>query len=176
MEFIKWWERVYTQLFADNAALVGGIIALLLALLFVSLVGYLTLLCVHIVKGVRRRRLARAEIARKLQFTLPDRENSYVRSRLNTVLKPCLEEEATLPIVDGEERGIGEESLQLGHARKLLCRVREAALSPADRLQTDEMSKTLSVYLRKTRFAAEDLRVLNDMLSMLLKMSAKYEV
>ena len=65
MEFIKWWERVYTQLFADNAALVGGIIALLLALLFVSLVGYLTLLCVHIVKGVRRRRLARAEIARK---------------------------------------------------------------------------------------------------------------
>ena len=173
MEIVAWWEDVYARFLSGNAALVGGILAVLIGMLFLCLLGYLSIAVCNVVQKIKRRRVARSALERKVKYTLPDWENSYLRARLNTVLRPETEMEGE---EWGEETFVMEDRLRLTHARALLCKVREAALSPADRLQTEELGKTLSLYVKKGRFATGDLRLLNDTLSALLKLSAKYEV
>ena len=116
---------------------------------------------------IRKRRARRAEIARRLQYALPERDNTYVRARLNTVLQP---QEGDYKRVDSGE------PVRLSYAKKLLARVREAELSTAERLQVEDMGKTFAFYLQKPRWDSADLRVVNDTFAALLKLSAKYAV
>ncbi len=172
MGIMKWWENVYTRFLEGNAAIVGLVIAVLFVLLLLAVLGYIAILIAYCIGKVRRRRLARREIERRLRYALPKSDNHYLRARLQSVLQ---DEE-----VEGEGELTGdvpvEDSLRLTHAKALLCKLRESVLSPADRLQAEELSKTLGLYVEKNRYQTNDIRLLNDTLSALLKLSAKYGV
>lgn len=125
---------------------------------------YLFLFCALSVRAiVAERKRRRAELGRRLQFTLPDRENSYIRARLNTALQTGQDE-----AVNGQ--------INLAYARGLLAKIKEAPLSRAERLETDEMSKLMAFYIQKEKWSASDLSAVNDAFSRLLKLSAKYAV
>ncbi|MBO4940373.1 MAG: hypothetical protein J6D30_05085 [Clostridia bacterium] len=116
----------------------------------------------------KQKRRERAEILRKLEFTLPDRENNYVRARLNT----------TLQCTDRGEKKAGETTpvLRLEYVKKLLTSVRNAPLTMTERLEAEDMTKLFNVYLSKSKWTSEDVRAVNDLFSRLLKLSAKYAV
>lgn len=139
--------------------LFGGTVYLLLFLLL-SIRAYLL-----------KRKQLRAEIARKLCYTLPDRENSYVRARLNTALYvPEKELNATMGATDAKKL------IKLSYAKQLLNKLHEAPLTQAERLQREEMNKAFLLYLDKEAWSAEDLRAVNELCAALLKLSAKYAV
>ena len=118
---------------------------------------------------VKERKRRRAEEGRRLQYTLPERDNTYIRARLNTVLQVPETEENYRNNSHGEPA-------RLEYARKLLAKVKEAPLTAAEWLQTEEIGKLFALYLKKERWSAEDLRTVNDTFSCLLKLSAKYSV
>ena len=129
-------------------------------------VGYLLLFCALIARRVISTRKAnRATVERRLQYTLPQRENMYVRERLNTALQ-----------VQGGGENEKKIKVRLGYARALLYKVQSAPLSVAERLQVEEMSKTFALYRGKDTWTAEELRGVNEWCAALLKLSAKYTV
>lgn len=153
---------------AERAGFVGA--AFLLAY---SGAAYLLLFAILVIrKSILERKRRRAEIARRLCYTLPDRENTYIRTRLNTALQIPKE---TLNEYMGASDAL-EQPVKLEHARWLLSKVREAPLSQAERLQTEEMGKAFSLYLRKESWTIADLRAVNELCASLLKLSAKYAV
>jgi hypothetical protein len=131
---------------------------------FIYLVVYTA---ISICKAVKKRRAERAEIEKRLQYTLPDRDNSFVRARLNTVLR--VDEP---PVIERTEKT--ENVLSLSHAQKLLARLKEMPLSTADRLETEEMSRLIGAYTQKEALTTGDMRTVNDTFAYLLKLSAKY--
>lgn len=116
----------------------------------------------------RRRREGRKAWERRAVFTLPERENTFLRDRLNGPLKP---QESGAPDFDPTEA-----KLELSHARKLLSKVKAAKLTPADRLETQALSRRLTGYADKERLSKEEVSALNDCLLELLKTAAKYAV
>lgn len=115
-----------------------------------------------------KRKQARALVQRRLQYTLPDRENSYVRTRLHTALRVR---------EDTEEETDGEEStICLDYARALLQKVQNAPLTVAERLQTEEIAGSFALYVAKERWGNGDFRAVNELCAALLKLSAKYAV
>ena len=134
---------------------------------------YLTLQLALMIRGnIQRRKEARAEIARRIAYTLPERENTYVRSRLNTTLF-LPEEELNADM--GASNG-SQEPVKLDYARTLLNRLRESPLSGADRLQVEELGRMLSLYLLKENWTTKDARAVNELCATLLKLSGKYNV
>lgn len=101
---------------------------------------------------------------RQVEFALPESRNTYVRARLNTALKT--------DDADGEE----SRAVELAYARELLCRLKNAPLATAERLEIDEMGRALALYGEKKTWSAYDLRAVNDCLGRLLRLSAKYTV
>ena len=128
---------------------------------------------VFIIQSCRRhakeKQKRKAELWRRLQYTLPEKDNSYIRARLNTVLR-------TSENTPDFRKTSGGEPVRLGYARKLLAKVQEAPLTAAERLQAEDIGRTFSLYLSKERWDATDLRTVNDTFSCLLKLSAKYAV
>lgn len=105
-----------------------------------------------------------------LQFTLPNKDNSLVRSRLQTVLNAeGLQEQGALE----SEKPSGE---HFSHAQKLLEKLKVKQLSFGDRLQAEDMQKLLEGYMQKQSWTSEDVRVVNEAYNALLKLSAKYAV
>ncbi len=136
-------------------------------------VSYLLLFfAIYIKNGIVERKRRRAEIARRLCYTLPDRENSYVRTRLNTALQV---QERNVNADMGTSQGT-EPPIKLTYARGLLSKVKEVNLSQAERLQVEEMERTFSMYLYKQSWSAEDARAVGELCAALLKLSAKYAV
>ena len=75
-----------------------------------------------------------------------------------------------------EERVTAEESgLRLHHAEELLARLSKLPLSATDRLEMDVISRSLDAY-REKPLSEEELRVLNDCLASVLKLTAKYKL
>ena len=74
-----------------------------------------------------------------------------------------------------DEKYVGK-TIRFDHAKELLSKVRSSALTTAERLQTEEIAKTFSVYMHKEHWSAEELRAVNDLFASLLKLSAKYAV
>ena len=176
-----------TGAFAALSAVIGGVARVFISgttaeragfvvaafLLAYSGTLYLLLFGILVIRrSILERKRRRAEIARRLCYTLPDRENTYIRARLNTALQ--IPKEALNEYMDASDAL--EEPVKLEHARILLSKVREAPLSRAERLQTEEMGKALSLYLRKEGWTIEDLRAVNELCASLLKLSAKYAV
>ena len=116
-------------------------------------------------KRKRREKLRCSEVERRLQYTLPQRENMYVRERLDTALQ----------VQSGEENE-KKMKVRLGYARALLYKVQAAPLSTAERLQVEEMAKAFPLYREKETWTAEEVRGVNEWCAALLKLSAKYTV
>ena len=131
--------------------------------------GGLYLLSVGILIGKEKRWERRARLCgqeRELQYALPSRDNTFVRSRLNTVLR-----------ADYGQDGLPEiEQVDLGYAKKMLADVLDKPLSAGERIQAENIGKTLGVYFQKPRWSAGDLRTVNDALSSLMKICSKYSV
>ena len=119
------------------------------------------------VKRRAEKRNRAEERKRRLQFTLPDKDNTFVRARLHTVLQP--------PLALEEESAV-QESVQVSYARKLLSRLLESPLSAAERLQAEDIGKTFALYQKKVGVSEVDLCGINEAFALLLKLSAKYEV
>lgn len=114
----------------------------------------------------RIRREKRAEENRRSVFTLPERENTFVRDRLNTTLRPEEGEEGEYGMEDGK--------LRLDHVRKMLLKLKTAELSPGDRLEAEGISRLITLYATKDLLSPKEVRDLNDCLAAVLKMTAKY--
>ena len=84
-----------------------------------------------------------------------------------------------------EEMPVGEElppalsaeegELQLAHVDSLIAKLKAAELDAADRLELDAVVRALDLYRGRALTAAEQ-RALNDCLSAVLKLSAKYSL
>ena len=164
---------VFVLLGTERAVL--STVSCLIGLCFMAAFVYVLLTCALIIRAVvLRRKKRRAEILRKVQYTLPEKDNSYIRSRLNTALNAAnvpTHKEMPLP----KDEGV-KEDFQAGYARKLLAKLQEAPLTKAERLEMQEVSRLFSAYLKKSRWTVEDVRLINDMFSYLLKISAKYAI
>lgn len=119
------------------------------------------------VRAKRKKRARKEERYRQLQYTLPDRENTYIRARLNGALH-CEREESKV------EKSAWK--TEFSYARDLLARLRAAELSATDRLQTEDLSRLLALYGKREKLDSEDLPLLNDCFAALLKLAAKYAV
>lgn len=151
--------------FTYNDTAVFGILLIALGALF-----YLFLLLVLKKKEKDRlRREKKLQESRQAMFTLPDRENTFVRDRLNTSLQAAGEEKS-----EGEEYDLEESKLRLNHVREMLAKLKSAPLSPGDRLETEGISRLITLYATKNLLSAKEIRDLNDCLSAVLKMTAKY--
>ena len=144
-----------------RAAWVG--VSLLLA--FGGIVYLLLFAALTARKAILMRKEARAQVEKRLQYTLPQRENGYLRERLNTALR----------VQDGEGNG-RQMRLRLGYARALLYKVQSAPLTVAERLQVKEMHAAFALYRGKEVWTAEELCCVNELCAALLKLSAKYTV
>ncbi len=143
-----WKEWIFTPTIL--AGVLGGVIALFA----VGAVSFFR---------AQKRKKGEGKDCRRVEFTLPEAQNSYVRARLNTALR----EEP----ISGESRGV-----ELAYARELLCRLKSAPLATAERLEIEEMGRALAVYGEKETWSAYDLRAVNDCLGRLLRLSAKYTI
>lgn len=140
-------------------AITAGLIGFVYLFLFMGLT---------IREKIDKRKKERAKIERRLQFALPDKDNSFVRARLNTVLRLDERPDFVMPALEND--------LSFSLARALLAKVREAPLSTAERLETEEIAKMVALYLQKKDFTAQDTRTLNEAFARILKLSAKYAV
>lgn len=151
--------------FENNAFLLWAL------LLLFFIVTWLLLAVWRIKAAIKKRKETRAEIEKSLQFALPSQENTFVRARLSTALRVPEENSSA----QGGEIPF-EELPNLSHAKELLAKVKSAPLAGAERLETEELSKTLHFFLKKETWGLEDLQMLNDAFSRILKLSAKYSV
>lgn len=125
-------------------------------------------LCLKKRKEVRQKKWKTAQ--REFEFALPDKDNSFVRERLTGALKADSE---------NKEQGVvllKDMDLKLDYTRKTLAKLKALSLTPADRLEVNRISKTVTFFALKNALSPTETRSLNDCFSRLLKLSAKYAV
>lgn len=118
----------------------------------------------------RKKRIKKEERYRQLQFALPERENAYIRARLNGALRSDIADN-----LENEDATSGRKT-EFSYARRLLSKLRAADLSVTDRLQTDNLGGLLALYDKKNGLSSSDLQAVNDCFAVLLKLAAKYDV
>ena len=118
-------------------------------------------------RAKRKKRARKEERYRQLQYTLPERDNTYIRARLN----------GALHCENAENKEIkGGWKTEFSYAKGLLAKLRAAELSATDRLQAEDLGRLLALYGKKENLASEDLQPINDCFAALLKLAAKYAV
>jgi hypothetical protein len=130
--------------------------------------GILYLFCLGIIAAWRKKQEKQRAIEmrnKRLEYVLPDRDNSFVRARLNTVLRVGEQEECS---PQGEFR--------FAHARKLLTAIKQKSLSMPERLQVQDMEKLFYAYLQKDSLRAEEVQLLSDTFAALIKLAAKHSL
>lgn len=75
-----------------------------------------------------------------------------------------------------DEYKLTDENISLNHAIGVALQLKKARLSVGDRLETDSIYKTLSLYRAKNSLSGEEMEILNGYLSVLLKLMAKYSL
>ena len=151
---------VLTQTLTLNSGLyLTAGFAVISGVLYLALWLYLT-----IKERIARRKAERRETERKLKFTLPERDNSFVQARLNTALHHDAEK------LQEQE----SQALPLSHAWSLLSSLREKQLTTADRVASAELAALLSLYKKKEKWTNRESQAVNDALAGVLKLSAKY--
>lgn len=153
MRWIEWLEKRVGIEFCDTALILFAVGAGLLIMAHFC----------RLARGVLRRQHAQY---RRVEYTLPDRENSYVRARLSTSLRGDM----------GAEEERAEYTVCLSYARELLAKLKAAPLTQAERLETDGLEGVFSLYFHKTKWSANDLRAVNGACARLIKLSAKYAI
>ena len=119
------------------------------------------------VSSVSCRRKKRAKANREMEFTLPDRENTFIRARLSTVLNREFREG------EGQEEKL---AIEFSQALKMLDKISFASLSTAERIEVGEMQRELRLFQAKESFSVKEVFSINEQFSRLLKLSAKYGV
>lgn len=159
MEFLRF-SFSYNQLYFLCCAL-AAICLFLMLVLFV----------VWTKKRKKSRREAYEKADRDFKFTLPDRENSFVRDRLKGDLQNADEAKKQSAAVLMKDL-----DLRLDYTRKTITKLKASPLTPADRLEVNRISKTVTFYALKNALSPIETRALNDCFSRLLKLCAKYAV
>lgn len=131
-------------------------------------VGATLLLCFIFVSiSSRKKRLKeeREKQVREMRYTLPQKDNTFIRARLNVVSE------------DMGEKSDGEEiKLRFTYAKSLLEKLRLQTLTMTERLEMDELANVFAVYAKKETYAVEDVRLISEAFARVLKLSAKYAV
>ena len=109
--------------------------------------------------------------AKSFSYTLPDRENSFVRDRLRGPLVP--EEESKKQTTTVLMKDL---DLRLDYTKKTVAKLKSLELTPADRLEVNRISKTVAFYALKNALSPSETRALNDCFARLLKLTTKYAV
>lgn len=149
--------------FACDTALPAILNAISVLVVFGGFLFILLFAVLVLARRVSERKQRRAEIKRRLEFALPDRDNAYLRERLQTALNT-------------ERQGGVTPTPSFSHARVLLAKIKEAPLTKAERLEWNELASSFELYLTKPTLRAEEVRAVNDLFSRILKLSAKYAV
>ena len=127
-------------------------------------------LCLIWLKRLKIKRENRRQSAwKEFQFTLPDRENSFIRERLNGALKEGTGEKQEAVL-------LRDMDLRLDYTRKTITKLKASPLTPADRLEVNRISKTITFFALKNALSPTETRSLNDCFARLLKLCAKYAV
>lgn len=130
------------------------------------------ILCALAVLKRRRVKIERFKKAtREFSFALPDRENSFVRERLRGELRPETEKKEQANAVLMKDLDV-----RLEYTRKTVAKLKALELTPADRLEVNRISKTVTFYALKNALSPSETRSLNDCFARLLKLTAKYAV
>ena len=135
------------------------------ATVFIS--GFFWLFIYYLFSRFFRRRKKRKTVHRELKFTLPDRENAFVRARLSTVLNREFCE------TQGQEEKL---AIEFSQAMKMLDKISFAPLSTAEKIEVGQMQDDLHAFEVKERFTAKEVSSINEKFARLLKLSAKYNV
>ncbi len=128
--------------------------------------GILYLFCLGDIAVRRKKREKQRAIEmqnKRLEYVLPDRDNSFVRARLNTVLH-----------VGEREEGLPQGEFRFAHARRLLTKIKDKPLSMPERLQVQDMEKLFCAYLQKDTLRAEEVQLLSDTFAALIKLAARH--
>lgn len=138
---------------------------------FGATAGFSALCIADFIQEKRKAQAKKVEgLLRDSYFTLPDRENEFLKERLRTGLRAENGEEA----VERQTQKTGAKRPRTEFALALLSRLREGKLSSADRLETENLSSLLSFYGKKSQLTSSELRAFNDCLACVLKLAAKY--
>ena len=130
------------------------------------------ILCVIAVIKYKRMKIERfKKVTREFSFSLPDRENSFVRDRLRGELRPENEKKANSDAVLMKDL-----DLRLDYTRKTVAKLKALELTPADRLEVNRISKTVTFYALKNALSPSETRSLNDCFARLLKLTTKYAI
>ncbi len=163
---MPWLYEVIEEVRCVEVATLYGVYACLALLLLLSVIQLVRGICA-LSRRRKERRRRRLQAARKLEFTLPDERNEYVRSRLRTTLRA----ETPPKTVDKDSAGV-----RLRYAKKMLSLLKESPLSPVERLDVEEMDGVVALYKGRERWSSEDMKAVNEVFARLLKLSAKYEI
>jgi len=77
---------------------------------------------------------------------------------------------------DGERFNLKEEEINLNHAIGLAVKLKKAKLAVGDRLEADNIYRTLTSFRAKNNLTGDELSALNGYLATLLKLTAKYSL
>ena len=122
--------------------------------------------CLELLRIKKRRKEERQERKRGVQFTLPDRENRYLRDRLHTSLQTeewCFQDRRSA-------------LARMSYARRMISLIKASPLTPVERIDVEEMARLLALYDKKGRWNGADVKALSEIFSRLLKLAAKYEI
>ena len=144
------------------------------ALFFLAYLGlaaafYGALLAVDAGKKKRRERRKNGEkITREAYYTLPDKENEFLKERLRG--------ELSSDAIKRTGKSTDIRCVKTDYVNALARKLKKAPLSAADRLETERLCELIERYEQKGALRPDELRAFNDALSAVLKLSAKYVV
>ncbi len=113
-------------------------------------------------------RKKREKIAREAYYTLPDKENEFLKERLRG--------ELSADAIKRTGKSTDIRCVKTDYVNALARKLKKAPLSAADRLETDRLCELIERYAQKGTLLPDELRAFNDALSAVLKLSAKYVV
>lgn len=121
------------------------------------------ILMIKLGKVVYRHKKVKRETFQKNNtfYTLPDRENTFIRSRLNTVLRENLQETY-------------HTAIPLEYTITMIEKLKSAPLTFFEKNQIREIEQAVKESNQKLTLKSEEVRSLNETLCALLKISAKY--
>ena len=173
-----------SSLFLASIAILMGIASLLMQRENIGLESLLPLISVLVIMlgisyvlffigvkvSLKRKRVReeRERQAREMRYELPQRDNTFVRARLGCISNDNVLEET--------KDVVGDINLRFIYAQGLLAKLRLKTLAATERLEMDELASIFAVYAQKEGYVGEDVRLINDAFSRVLKLAAKYAV
>lgn len=173
-----------SSLFLASIAILMGIASLLMQRENIGLESLLPLISVLVIMlgisyvlffigvkvSLKRKRVReeRERQAREMRYELPQRDNTFVRARLGCISNDSVLEET--------KDVVGDINLRFIYAQGLLAKLRLKTLTATERLEMDELASVFAVYVQKEGYVGEDVRLINDAFSRVLKLAAKYAV